>query len=146
MHIGRLDVRQLRIGARVTGRERVGSLSGEAEIRSGRALVGLDVGVRDGGDRLRLRLDAEPDRDRFDMDARIRAPANSVVGAMLGTRRPVALDLDGEGGWSRWRGAARLDVSGRRTADLQAGHGVGPVRAARLGGAGALPAGASCSG
>ncbi len=37
----------------VTGRERVGSLSGEAEIRSGRALVALDVGVRDGGDRLR---------------------------------------------------------------------------------------------
>ncbi len=121
LHIGRLDVRQLRIGARVTGRERIGSLSGEAEIRRGRALVGLDVRVRDGGDRLRLRLDAEPDRDRFDLEARIRAPANSVVGAMLGTRRPVVLDLDGEGGWSRWRGSARLDISGRRTADLRLG-------------------------
>ncbi len=125
VHIGRLQVRQLRIGARVTGRERIGSLSGEAEIRSGRALVAVDVGVRGsgagGGDRLRLRLDAEPDRDRFDMEARIRAPANSVVGAMLGTRRPVVLDLGGEGGWSRWRGAARLDVSGRRTAELRLG-------------------------
>src|ERR1044072_1255920 len=54
VHIGRLQVRQLRIGARVTGRERVGSLGGEAEIRSGRALLALDIGIRDGGDRIRL--------------------------------------------------------------------------------------------
>ena len=119
IHLGRLDVRQLRIGAAVTGRERIGSLSGEAEIRRGRALLGLRVAVRDGGDRLSLRLDAEPDRDRFDLDARIQAPANSVVGAMLGTARPVRLDLGGDGTWRNWAGTALLDVSGRRTADLR---------------------------
>ncbi|HYN45788.1 MAG TPA: translocation/assembly module TamB, partial [Allosphingosinicella sp.] len=119
IRLGRLDVRQLRIGAAVTGRERVGSLSGEAEIRNGRALLGLRVAVRDGGDRLSLRLDAEPDRDRFDLDARIMAPANSVVGAMLGTRRPVRLDLGGDGTWRRWAGTALLDVSARRTADFR---------------------------
>ena len=119
IHLGRLDVRQLRIGAAVTGRERVGSLAGEAQIRSGRVLLGLRVAVRDGGDRLSLRLDAEPDRDRFDLDARIQAPANSVVGAMLGTRRPVRLDLGGDGTWRNWTGTALLDISGRRTADLR---------------------------
>ena len=119
VHLGRLDVRQLRIGARVTGRERIGSLTGQAEIGGGRALLGLDVAVRDGGDRIRIRLDAEPERDRFDLDARIRAPAGGVAGAMLGTRRPVRLDLGGEGSWSRWQGQALLDVSGRRTADLR---------------------------
>ncbi|HYI64026.1 MAG TPA: translocation/assembly module TamB domain-containing protein [Allosphingosinicella sp.] len=118
VHLGRLEVRQLRIGAGVAGRERIGSLDGEAEIRSGRALLGLNVVVRDGGDRLRVRLDAEPDRDRFDLEARIEAPADSVVGAMLGTRRPVRLGIDGEGSWRRWTGRALLDVSGRRTADL----------------------------
>jgi len=118
IHLGRLDVRQLRIGERVAGRERIGSLRGEAEIRSGRALIGLEAQVRDGGDRLRVRIDAEPERDRFDVEARIRAPAGSVLGAMLGTRRPVSLDLSGDGSWARWTGAARLDVSGRRTADL----------------------------
>jgi translocation and assembly module TamB len=123
IHLGRLEVRQLRIGAAVTGRERVGSMSGEAEVRRGRLLVGLRIAVRDsgagGGDRLNLRLDAEPDRDRFDLDARIQAPADSVVGAMLGTRRPVRLDLGGEGTWRNWAGAALLDISGRRTADLR---------------------------
>ncbi|HST37301.1 MAG TPA: translocation/assembly module TamB domain-containing protein [Allosphingosinicella sp.] len=119
VHLGQLQVRQLRIGARVTGRERVGSLTGQAEIEDGRALLGLDVAVRDGGDRISLRLDAEPERDRFDLDARVRAPAGGVAGAMLGTSRPVRLDLGGEGSWSRWQGQALLDVSGRRTADLR---------------------------
>jgi len=119
IHLGRLNVRQLRIDAAVTGRERVGSLSGEAEIRRGRALLGLRIGIRDGGDRLSLRLDAEPDRDRFDLDARIIAPANSALGAMLGTRRPVRLEVGGDGSWRNWTGTALLDISGRRTADLR---------------------------
>jgi translocation and assembly module TamB len=119
IHVGRLDVRQLRIGAAVTGRERSGSLTGEAEIRSGRALIGLAAEIRDGGDRVRLRIDAEPDRDRFDMEARIDAPANSVVGAMVGTRRPLRLAVGGDGVWTRWAGVAQLDVSGRRTAELR---------------------------
>jgi translocation and assembly module TamB len=119
VHVGRLDVRQLRIGRAVTGRERSGSLHGEAEIRSGRALIALDSALRAGGDRIHVRLDAEPDRNRFDLDARIDAPANSVLGAVLGTARPVRLALDGDGTWGRWLGSARLDVSGRRTSAMQ---------------------------
>ncbi len=119
IHVGRLDVRQLRIGEAVTGQARVGSLSGEAEIRRGRALIGLDAAIRGGGDRVRLRIDAEPDRDRFDIAAHVRAPEDSVVGALIGTTRPIALDVGGEGTWTRWAGAARLDVSGQRTADLR---------------------------
>jgi translocation and assembly module TamB len=119
VHLGRLDVRQLRVGAGVAGRERVGPLHAQAQIRSGRAMLALDFATRGGGDRLALRLDAEPDRDRFDLDARIDAPEGGVVGALLGTRRPLRLDLGGDGSWSRWIGNARLDLSGRRTADLQ---------------------------
>jgi len=118
IHIGRLDVKQLRLDAPVTGQARVAAVRGEAEIRRGRALVSLDARVQGGGDRLRLRLDAEPDRDRFDIDARIRAPANGAIDGLLGTTRPIRLDLGGQGTWSRWAGAARLDVAGRRTADL----------------------------
>jgi translocation and assembly module TamB len=119
LHIGRLQVAQLRIGEAVTGQPRVASLSGEADIRAGRALVRLDAAVKGGGDRVVLRLDAQPDRDRFDLEARIQAPANSVVGAMLGTARPITLRVDGDGRWASWAGVARLDLSGRRTAELQ---------------------------
>ncbi|HEY0086396.1 MAG TPA: translocation/assembly module TamB domain-containing protein [Allosphingosinicella sp.] len=119
IHIGRLDVAQLRIGKAVAGEARVASLSGEADIREGRALVRLDGAVKGGGDRVRLRLDAQPDRDRFDIEARVEAPARSVVGALLGTGRPIALVVDGDGLWASWAGTARLDLSGRRAAELQ---------------------------
>lgn len=119
IHVGRVEVAQLRIGKAVTGQPRVASLSGEADIRSGRALVDLKAGVKGGGDRLSLLLDAEPDRDRFDLDVRLASPAGGVAGAMLGTGRPIALIVDGDGRWARWNGNARLDLSGRRTADLR---------------------------
>ncbi|HEX8641512.1 MAG TPA: translocation/assembly module TamB domain-containing protein [Allosphingosinicella sp.] len=129
IHVGRLDVRQLRVGEPVTGRERSGTLTGEAEIRAGRALIGLQAQIRDGGDRLALRLHSEPDRDRFDLEVRVRAPADSVVGAMIGTRRPLALDVSGDGAWTRWRGAARFDLSGRRTVELALAMDSGRLRA-----------------
>ncbi|MEA3008640.1 MAG: translocation and assembly module TamB [Sphingomonadales bacterium] len=119
IHVGRLEVAQLRIGKAVSGQPRVASLSGEADIRSGRALVDLKAAVKGGGDRLSLLLDAEPDRDRFDLDVRLASPAGGVAGAMLGTGRPIALTVDGDGRWARWNGTARLDLSGRRTADLR---------------------------
>ena len=121
LHLGRLDVRQFRFGAGVAGRDRVGRLHAEGQLRSGRALLAVDLAMQSGGERLALRLDAEPDRDRFDLDGRVDAPENSVVCALLGTRRPVRLDLGGDGSWSRWTGNARLDISGRRTADLDLG-------------------------
>ncbi|MEA3053484.1 MAG: translocation and assembly module TamB [Sphingomonadales bacterium] len=119
IHVGRLRVAQLRIGRAVTGQVRVARLAGEADIRSGRALVNLQAVVKDGGDRLSLLLDAEPDRDRFDLDVRLASPAKGVAGAMLGTERPIALTVEGEGSWAAWNGTARLDLSGRRTADLR---------------------------
>ena len=118
IHVGRLDILRLNIGRRVAGREQAGRVSGEAEIRAGRALIGLDVAIAGEGDRLRLRLDAEPERDRFQLEARVRAPANSFIGALAGTRRPLRADLAGEGSWRAWRGRGTLDLSGRRAADI----------------------------
>jgi translocation and assembly module TamB len=118
IHVGHLRIAQLRLGKAVAGQPRVAALVGEADIRSGRALVRLQAAVRGGGDRLSLNLDAEPDRNRFDLDARIDSPARSVLGALVGTERPIALAVEGDGSWKDWRGTARLDLSGRRAAEL----------------------------
>ncbi|QAY76521.1 translocation/assembly module TamB domain-containing protein [Sphingosinicella sp. BN140058] len=118
IHVGRLRIATLNIGKAVTGQARIARVAGEADIRAGRALVRLDAEVKGGGDRLALTLDAEPDRDRFDLDVRLAAPANSVIGAIVGTQRPMALVIAGEGRWSAWRGKAQFDLSGRRTAEL----------------------------
>ncbi|MFN3944713.1 MAG: translocation/assembly module TamB domain-containing protein [Allosphingosinicella sp.] len=130
IRIDRLAVAQIRIEEAVTGERRAGSLAGEIDIRKGRALVDLQAELRDGGDRLALRMDAEPDRDRFDLEVQLRAPANSLLGTLAGTRRPIRLDVTGDGSWTRWAGTARMELSGQRVADLQLTMNEGRYRAA----------------
>jgi translocation and assembly module TamB len=118
IRIGRLDIDQLRFEPAWTGQRRSARVVGKADIRSGRALIDLKAQVRGGGDRLALLLDAEPDRNRFDLDVRLQSPAGGVAGAIAGSRRPINLHVQGDGTWAAWAGTARLDLSGRRTAEL----------------------------
>jgi len=92
-------------------------------------MVELRVAV-DGGDRLALNLDAEPDRDRFDVDLVAKSPADGLLPAIVGTRRTIDLTVSGDGSWSRWRGRAALDLSGRPTARLALGADSGRYRLA----------------
>jgi translocation and assembly module TamB len=119
IRIGQLNVRQLRLEPGLIGQRRVASLAGTADIRDGRALVRLNAQVAGGGDRLAVLLDAEPDRDRFDLDVRLRSPEGGVAPALFGSRRPVSLRMEGEGSWRAWGGTAAFDLSGRRTANLR---------------------------
>lgn len=110
--IGRLEVEQFRLGEAITGTRRSARISGSADIRSGRAVVRLDGAVRGSGERLRLALDAEPDRETFDLEAYLNAPEDSVVGALIGTRRPMVLQIGGDGSWAAWDGSARCACRG----------------------------------
>ena len=117
IHIGRLQIDRIDLARGVTGVARSGSLNGEAEIRAGRAMIGLNLAMLD-GDRLAARIDAEPDRDRFDIDVRAVAPRDGLIPALTGIRRPIDLTIDGDGSWTRWRGSAHLLVERRETARL----------------------------
>ena len=122
--IGRLAIDRLVLAPRVTGVARTGRLEASADIRSGRAHVDLAALVA-GSDRLRLRLDAEPGRDRFDIDARARGTADGVLARLSGIRRPLALAVTGDGNWSRWDGTARATAGGVPVADLTLGNRAG---------------------
>lgn len=117
IHIGRLDIKLLRIEPAVTGRRQAGRVLAKADIRNGRAMIDLKA-VTTAGDRLAVLLDAEPDRDRFDLDARAVAPPGGVIGAIFGTKRPMRFAIAGQGSWTVWNGSARLDVSAHRVIDL----------------------------
>ncbi len=117
IHIGRLKIDRFELARGVTGTARTGSILGEADIRAGRAMVGLRLAMLD-GDKLAARLDAEPDRDRFDLDVRAVAPADGLIPTISGLRRPIDLSISGDGSWTRWRGSARLLVERRNTANL----------------------------
>ncbi len=107
--IGKLRLDRIVLEPPVIGSARVVSLAGNADIRGGQAKLMLDAGAA-GGDNVRLRLDAAPDADRFDVDARVTAPAGGVIAGLLRVRQPLALTIAGDGRWTAWRGkiAARL--------------------------------------
>lgn len=122
--IGRLAVERLIVAPRVTGVRREGRLTGTADIRDGRALVRIDADVA-GSDRLRLAIDAAPDRNRFDIDVRARGAANGLLARLSGIARPLALEVSGDGRWAAWQGRAVGDAGGVRVIDLALGNRAG---------------------
>jgi len=89
IHVGELKIHRLELAPRVTGVARTGAVYGKADVRHGRAVVDLRVAMDRGGDRLALKLDAEPDGNKFDVEVRAHAPANGVVPALLGWKRSI---------------------------------------------------------
>ncbi|WP_238475332.1 translocation/assembly module TamB domain-containing protein [Sphingomonas cavernae] len=121
IRVGELRIDRLRIEPAIAGQRRIGRLAGSADIRSGRAKVNLDALVEGGGDSLKLVLDAEPDRDRFDVDFDLNTPARGVFAKLLGTDRPIRAAIKGDGRWKSWKGTARVDMSAKRIVDLDLG-------------------------
>ncbi len=120
--IGRLSVDRLVLEPAVTaqpgqpGQRRLLALAGRADIRAGRALVdltALTIAAPGRSDTVRLTIDSEPDRDRFDIDATISGPKDGAIAALLGINKAVDLRLAGDGSWTVWRGRllARLDAA-----------------------------------
>ncbi|HEY8435326.1 MAG TPA: translocation/assembly module TamB, partial [Sphingomicrobium sp.] len=128
IHVGELRVDRLDVGPQVGGKARSGRVWGKADVHSGRALVELQALMNNGGDRIAIHLDAEPDRDKFDVAARVISPADGLVPAIIGTKRSINLAIGGRGSWTRWRGSAALDLSGRPTARLALGVDEGRYR------------------
>jgi len=120
IRIDRLAIRRLRVEPPVTGKRHIARILGDADIRNGRAKVHLNA-FSTAGDRLRLALDAEPDRDGFDVDFRMAAPSKGVIGAMIGTERPITASIAGDGRWKAWNGRMKADISGFHIVDLALG-------------------------
>ena len=141
--IDRLKVDQLILEAPVTGQRQVASIDGATHIADRRAQVALHGAVigskgQAGGDRIDLKLDAVPERNRLALGLALDAPANGLVAKLAGLQAPLALRIDGGGDWSKWDGrlSANLDNSPFARLSLSARNGRfgirGPTRIARL--------------
>ncbi|WEK41674.1 MAG: translocation/assembly module TamB [Candidatus Sphingomonas colombiensis] len=121
IRIGRLAVDRLIVDHSITGVARYGRIRGRADIHAGRALVDLTA-VIEGSDALRLKIDAEPDRDKFDIAARASGVKNGVLARLTGIAKPLRLEVGGIGGWARWDGHAVATAGGARVIDLTLGN------------------------
>ena len=116
--IGRAELGRLVIAPGIAGPQREVTAKGQIDLRAGRALIDLDATALQAGDRLALHVDAEPDRDRFSLYARIDAPAGGVVTALAGLKSPLSATATGRGRWRDWRGQLRARLGTAPIADL----------------------------
>ncbi len=112
------SVGQLSIDKGVAGRAQTASLSGDADIRGGRAIIDLSVHVTGSADSLQFALDSRPDADKFDLDVTVNAPAGGVLAKMAGLRQDGNLRIQGKGSWTRWDGHLAATLDARPAADL----------------------------
>eukprot|EP01037_Dinobryon_pediforme_P022171 gene22171-23234_t len=121
--IGRLTVDRFIIGKAVSGQTHIIRIDGQTHIADKRAQVTADVAALTGpgiagGDRMTLKLDAVPDQDKLDLEARVTAPANGVVAGLSGLKAPLDFTVGGKGGWKAWVGKATGTLGGAPLADL----------------------------
>lgn len=122
--IARLKIDRLVLEAPVTGQRRVLSIGGSADIRAGRAkinLVALTIAgpdQRGSGDTVKLVLDAEPDRNVFDIDALVTAPKAGAITALLGLKQPLDATIRGIGSWRVWTGRLDARMGGTPLVDI----------------------------
>ncbi|MBV8687582.1 MAG: translocation/assembly module TamB domain-containing protein [Alphaproteobacteria bacterium] len=121
--IGHFSVGRIYVDPAVTGYRHLLNLDGTVKIASRRAQVGLAAKAiagagLPGGDKLVLRLDAVPDRNRLDMGLQVDAPANGFVASLSGLSQPLSARVNGRGGWDDWNGRAIARLGGKDFLDL----------------------------
>ncbi len=118
IRIDRLAIEQLTVPSRVLGAARRVDLTARADIRSGRALINA-TGSLGGDDRLLALLDAEPDKDRFDLKLDVNAPKGGLLAGLSGLPGSLRLLVDGKGSWRNWGGHLLGEQNSVRVAALK---------------------------
>ena len=118
IRVDRFELDKLTLGEKVIGQRRRIDLVSRADIRQGRVL--LDVNSLLGGaDRLVGHIDAEPDRDKFELYANYAAPRGGVLAGLAGAKSDVRAKLFGKGKWSDWNGGLYVTQDAKRFAAFQ---------------------------
>ncbi|GGD98575.1 translocation/assembly module TamB [Tsuneonella deserti] len=104
IRIDRLAIQDLTIAKGLAGpNAHKANLVAKADIRDGRVLVKAD-GRLGSQDRLHALVDAEPDRDKFDLKLDYNAPKGGVLAGLIGTKAGYRGQVAGKGSWSKWDG------------------------------------------
>lgn len=117
IHIGVLRIDQLHLRPGLGGPAQLARLDGQVDIQAGIAKLQLSARAAR-GDQILVHLDAVPDANRFDVEARLDAPRGGTLGAMLGARVPLDVQISGDGNWTHWRGALTAHRDAKPVAHL----------------------------
>lgn len=121
IRIMRLRLRRLDVDEPVTGRADSFVLEGDADVRSGQAVVDLSLRSLKGDDRLLLALDSRPDDNRFNIDLTVNARAGGLIATLAGLTQDANVRLEGKGDWTRWDGRLIATLDRRSAAGFDIG-------------------------
>ena len=107
--LGQLTAHGLVIEKPVAGRREIANVDASATIRSGMAKVDLLAALVEGDDRVRILLDAVPERNRLAASIDVNAPKGGVIAALAGLNDSFRARVTGKGAWDDWAGALRID-------------------------------------
>ena len=121
--IGKLHIGRFVVAKPVTGETHIVRIDGVVHVADRRAqLITNAAALRGagvaGGDTLSLKLDAVPDENKLDVDARLFAPVGGVVATMGSLKAPLTATVNGRGSWASWQGKALATLGGGQLADL----------------------------
>ena len=103
IRVDSFELDKLTIGEKIIGQRRRIDLVSKADIRQGRVLLDVNS-LLGGGDRLIGHIDAEPDRDKFELNADYAAPSGGLLAGLAGAKSDIRAKLFGKGKWSTWNG------------------------------------------
>ena len=120
--LNRLQVDAIALHPGVAGPDaRTVTVSGAAHMLKKRVQATLNA-VSDTGDEAAVRLDAEPEADRLNVDAHLSAPDGGVVVSLLHLDRQLRATLSGNGSWKNWAGTLTTQLGDDSLADLKLGE------------------------
>ncbi len=105
IRVDRFVVDDLTIAEGLLGEQRMIDFRARADVRDGRVLLDADGAFGEGGDTLKALVDAQPDRNKFDIDLDYRAPKGGVLATLVGAQADTRARIVGDGTWQAWNGS-----------------------------------------
>ena len=120
--LNRLQVDAIALHPGVAGMEaRTVTVSGAAHMLKKRVQATLNA-LSDGGDEASVRLDAQPEADKLNVDAHLSAPDGGVIVSLLHLDRQLRATLAGNGSWKNWNGTLNAQLGDDSLTDLKLGE------------------------
>lgn len=118
IRIDRFEVQNLTVSQGVFGEARKLNLVAKTDIRKGKVYLKTE-GRLATGDHLYALINAQPDRDIFDVNLDYNAPKGGLLATVFGAKESVRARLAGRGKWSAWKGGLLVDRGGGNVAALR---------------------------
>lgn len=116
--IGALNAQSIVINPQILGRSDTMSLSGNADIQSGRARIEMLLSSGSGEDTAYVDIDIEPGNDQFKLSADIKAPANGFIQTLTNIKWADKIVIAGRGSWTKWNGTLNAFLGDEKQIDV----------------------------